>query len=99
MEELPDHHAESGDPSHVPVEAQDELTLPSSPARGHAIGRLYALISAMEGFGSMLAAPGMAVSFRVGISLGDKWMGLPFGFAAVLFAGVAGVVWSLRVDS
>lgn len=61
------------------------------------IGRLYALISVMEGVGSLVAGPGMAWIFRLGISWGHRWLGLPFGLAAVLFALVSGLVFSIRV--
>lgn len=62
------------------------------------IGRLYALISAMEGIGMLVAAPGMAWAFRYGISLGQEWTGLPFGFAAMLFALVSIIVFSIRLE-
>jgi len=61
------------------------------------IGRLYALISVMEGIGSLLAGPGMAWAFRIGMSLGQGWLGLPFGFAAILFALISVVVFSIKV--
>ncbi|KAI0124981.1 major facilitator superfamily domain-containing protein [Xylariales sp. AK1849] len=61
------------------------------------IGRLYALISVLEGIGSLVAAPGMAWAFRFGMSLGQEWLGLPFGFAAILFALVSIIVFSIKV--
>lgn len=60
------------------------------------IGRLYALISVMEGIGSLVAGPGMAWAFRLGMGWGHTWLGLPFGFAAFLFALVAILVFSVR---
>jgi hypothetical protein len=61
------------------------------------IGRLYALISVMEGLGSLVAGPGMAWAFRLGMRLGDWWLGLPFGLAALLFLAVSIVVFSIRI--
>ncbi|SPJ87783.1 uncharacterized protein FTOL_12252 [Fusarium torulosum] len=61
------------------------------------IERLYALISVAEGIGSLVAGPGMAFAFRVGMSWGKVWLGLPFGFAALLFALVSVIVFSVKV--
>ncbi|KAM0349700.1 hypothetical protein ACHAPU_003529 [Fusarium lateritium] len=61
------------------------------------IGRLYALISVAEGIGSLVAGPGMALAFRVGMSWGQVWLGLPFGFAALLFALVSVIVFSVKL--
>ncbi|RBQ71532.1 hypothetical protein FVER53590_03151 [Fusarium verticillioides] len=61
------------------------------------IGRLYALISVAEGIGSLVAGPGMALAFRVGMSWGQVWLGLPFGFAAFLFALVSTIVFSVKI--
>ncbi|KAH9900452.1 major facilitator superfamily domain-containing protein [Xylariomycetidae sp. FL2044] len=62
------------------------------------IGRLYAVISTMEGIGSLIAAPGMAWALRLGMSLGPEWTGLPFGFAALLFALVSVFVFRVKVE-
>ena len=51
----------------------------------------------MEGIGSLVAGPGMAWAFRLGMDWGRAWLGLPFGFATVLFAIVAVVVLSTRL--
>jgi hypothetical protein len=61
------------------------------------IGRLYALVSVVEGIGSLLAGPGVAFTFRYGMSLGQNWLGLPFGLAFVLFTLVSMVVFAIRV--
>ena len=61
------------------------------------IGRLYALISVMEGIGALVAALGMSWALRFGLRLGQAWLGLPFGFAAVLFALVAIITCGIRV--
>lgn len=61
------------------------------------VGRLYAVIAAMEGVGSLVAGPGMAWAFRVGISWGRAWLGLPFAVAAFLFASVSVLVFRVKV--
>ncbi|KAK5305742.1 hypothetical protein LTR99_003286 [Exophiala xenobiotica] len=61
------------------------------------IGRLYALISLMEGIGALVAALGMSWALRFGLRLGQVWLGLPFGFAAILFALVAIITFSIKV--
>ncbi|KAF4343720.1 major facilitator superfamily transporter [Fusarium beomiforme] len=61
------------------------------------IGRLYALISVAEGTGSLVAGPGMALAFRLGMSWGQVWLGLPFGLAALLFAFVSIILFSVKV--
>ncbi|KAJ9498436.1 hypothetical protein H2202_006123 [Exophiala xenobiotica] len=61
------------------------------------IGRLYALISVMEGIGALVAALGMSWALRFGLRLGQAWLGLPFGFAAILFALVAVITFSIKV--
>ena len=53
------------------------------------IGRLYALISVIEGVGSLIAGPGMAWIFTFGMDFGGIWVGLPFAVAAGLFAVVS----------
>ncbi|KAI0391243.1 major facilitator superfamily domain-containing protein [Xylariaceae sp. FL0594] len=63
------------------------------------IARLYALISVLEGIGSLVAGPGMAWAFRVGIGLGGLWLGLPYVFAGILFAIALVTVFSIRVDT
>jgi hypothetical protein len=61
------------------------------------IGRLYALVAVMEGIGSLVAGPSMAFAFRLGISLGTKWLGLPFGVATFLFVQIAWVILTVKV--
>ena len=51
----------------------------------------------MEGIGSLVAGPGMAWAFNLGMSWGKPWLGLPFGFAAFLFALVSVIMFSIRV--
>lgn len=51
----------------------------------------------MEGIGSLVAGPSMAWAFRIGISLGQNWLGLPFALAAILFAVILPVVFTIKV--
>lgn len=60
------------------------------------IGRLYALISLMEGVGTLIAGPGMAWTFRLGIKLGQAWLGLPFALATLLFILISPVMFMIR---
>jgi hypothetical protein len=59
-------------------------------------GRLYAVISVMEGLGTLVAGPTMALAFRWGLRLGENWLGLPFAVATGLFVGIAPVVFVIR---
>ncbi|EPE26904.1 MFS general substrate transporter [Glarea lozoyensis ATCC 20868] len=61
------------------------------------VGRLYAIIGVMESIGSLLAGPGMAIAFRLGMKIGQAWLGLPFLVASALFGSVAGVVFWVKV--
>jgi membrane protein YqaA with SNARE-associated domain len=58
------------------------------------IARLYALISVLEGIGSLLAGPGMAWAFQ----LGERWLGLPYGLAAMLFAIALVTVFTTKIN-
>lgn len=62
------------------------------------IARLYALISVLEGIGSLLAGPGMAWAFQWGMSLGERWLGLPYGLAAMLFAIALVTVFTTKIN-
>lgn len=50
------------------------------------IGLLYAIISVMEGVGSLLGAVLLTGSLRIGFRLGGAWLGLPFIVCTGLFA-------------
>jgi hypothetical protein len=39
----------------------------------------------------------MAFAFHLGMSLGTGWLGLPFGFAALLFVPIALVMFKIQV--
>ncbi|ATY61235.1 MFS transporter [Cordyceps militaris] len=47
-------------------------------------GLIYTAISVSEGLGALVAGPVMASLFRLGLSWGGTWLGLPFLFAALL---------------
>ncbi|TVY40943.1 Efflux pump [Lachnellula subtilissima] len=61
------------------------------------IARIYAVIGVMEGIGSLVAGPGMASAFRLGISLGESWLGLPFLVAAILFVQIAILLLTIKL--
>jgi len=50
----------------------------------------------VEGIANLVAGPGMAWMFRFGITLGKKWLGLPFAFAAVLFNLISLIVFLIK---
>lgn len=60
------------------------------------IARLYALVSVVEGIGSLIVALSLSWTLRIGLSLGRQWLGLPFGLTAVLFILVALVVFGIN---
>lgn len=68
---------------------------------GHAsdIGRLYALIGIMEGIGNLVAGPGLAWAFNLGMSWGKAWLGLPYALATALFACICVIVFSVRINT
>ncbi|PQK10137.1 hypothetical protein BB8028_0002g04610 [Beauveria bassiana] len=83
----------------APVMRSLVTSLVESQQDNHAsdIGRLYALISVVEGVGSLVAGPGMSWAFAVGINLGRAWLGVPFAVACSLFALVSVLVYSLKL--
>ncbi|KAK2597371.1 hypothetical protein QQS21_005995 [Conoideocrella luteorostrata] len=59
---------------------------------------IFAVVSLLENLGIMVAGPGMAYAFRIGLGLGQQWYGLPFIVAGVLMMTAAVIVLSLRAD-
>jgi hypothetical protein len=48
------------------------------------VGILYTSLAVVQSIGSLIAGPFLAITFRIGMDLGDAWLGLPFPIASVL---------------
>ncbi|GAB0133073.1 hypothetical protein EsDP_00001489 [Epichloe bromicola] len=59
---------------------------------------LFSVVSLLENLGIMVAGPGMAYAFRLGLRWGGAWFGLPFIVAGVIMAFAAAIVLSVRVE-
>lgn len=59
---------------------------------------LFSVVSLLENLGIMVAGPGMAYAFRLGLQWGGAWLGLPFIVAGVIMAFAAAIVLSVRVE-
>ena len=61
------------------------------------VGTLYAAATLFQSLGTVIAGPLFAYLFKLGMHLGETWMGLPF-LQAALFYGVATIaVWKVRI--
>lgn len=59
------------------------------------VGMLFTALSVLENFGNLIAGPLMATTFRIGLSWGEPWIGLPFIAAACLLACGAAIVFGV----
>lgn len=59
-------------------------------------GMLCSLMSWLESTGALVAGPLLAITFRIGLDLGDMWVGLPFIAAGVMFSSAMIVMFSLH---
>lgn len=62
------------------------------------VGTLYSAIAVSQALGTFIAGPLFAYLFRLGMHLGDAWMGLPFLQAALFFAVATVAVWRVRIQ-
>lgn len=62
------------------------------------VGTLYSAIGLSQAIGQFIAGPLFAYLFRLGMHLGDAWMGMPFLQAAVFFAVATVAVWRVRIQ-
>lgn len=72
-------------------------SLMNSLVEEHHVGTLNTLVSFMETVGLMIAGPTLSQAIRIGIEIGEPWIGLPFICAALLFAVVTVIVWLFRL--
>lgn len=49
-------------------------------------GLLYTTLAITQTIGGLIAGPLLALSFRLGLSIGAEWTGIPFALVAGLFA-------------
>lgn len=62
------------------------------------VGTLYSAIAISQAIGQFIAGPLFAYLFRLGMHLGDAWMGLPFLQAALFFIIATAAVWRIRIN-
>ncbi|KAJ5458653.1 Major facilitator superfamily domaingeneral substrate transporter [Penicillium sp. IBT 31633x] len=61
------------------------------------VGTLYSAIAIAQGMGTLISGPLFANLFRLGMHLGNAWVGLPFLQAALFFAVAVAAVWHVRL--
>lgn len=62
------------------------------------VGTLYSAIGVSQAIGIFVAGPLFAYLFRLGMHLGDAWMGMPFLQAALFFVVATVAVWRVRIQ-
>lgn len=60
---------------------------------------LYSAIGVCQALGAFVAGPLFAYLFRLGMHLGDAWMGMPFLQAALFFVAATVAVWRVQIQS
>lgn len=63
------------------------------------VGTLYSGIGVSQALGTFVAGSLFAYLFRLGMHLGDAWMGMPFLQAALFFVVATMAVWRVRIQS
>ncbi|KAL4862971.1 hypothetical protein BDV12DRAFT_178082 [Aspergillus spectabilis] len=61
------------------------------------LGSLYSTVAIILAVGGVVAGPLISLMYRVGLSLGHAWVGLPYFVASGLCAGIAVVLLSVRL--
>jgi len=61
------------------------------------VGTLYSALAISQSIGMFIAGPLFAYLFRLGMHLGNNWMGLPFLQAALCFMFATAAIWRIRV--
>jgi MFS family permease len=62
------------------------------------VGTLYSAIAIAQGLGVLLSGPLFANLFRLGMHLGNAWLGLPFLLAALFFVVAVAAVWHVKLE-
>ncbi|KAK2600216.1 hypothetical protein QQS21_005012 [Conoideocrella luteorostrata] len=60
---------------------------------------LFSTIAVLENIGLLLAGPGFAAAFRLGLQWGEGWSGLPLLLAALVFSVATIIVFSVKLDA
>lgn len=63
------------------------------------VGTLYSAIGISQALGTFVAGPLFAYLFKLGMHLGDAWMGMPFLQGAVFFVVATVAVWRVRIQA
>ncbi|KAJ5117118.1 Major facilitator superfamily domain general substrate transporter [Penicillium atrosanguineum] len=61
------------------------------------VGKLYSAIAISQGVGTFIASPLFAYLFKLGMHLGDAWMGPPFLQAALFYVVATVAIWRIRI--
>jgi MFS family permease len=61
------------------------------------VGTLYSAIGISQAFGMFVAGPLFAYLFKLGMHLGNAWMGMPFLQAALFYMVATVAVWRVRI--
>jgi MFS family permease len=62
------------------------------------VGTLYSALAITQSAGMLVAGPLFANLFRVGLHLGNAWLGLPFLQASLFFIIAVVAVWRIRLE-
>lgn len=63
------------------------------------VGTLYSVIAIAQSVGMLVAGPLFANLFRLGMHLGNAWMGLPFLQASLFFVMAVAAIWQIRLGT
>jgi MFS family permease len=61
------------------------------------VGTLYSAIAIAKGLGVLVSGPLFANLYRLGMSIGKAWLGLPFLLVAVCYVFAVVAVWFVRI--
>lgn len=70
--------------------------LPSLTGQDH-VGMLYSVMATLDALGLMISAPAVAYLFKIGLSLGGIWIGLPYILAGGLLLTSTVILFAVRI--
>lgn len=65
-------------------------------ARNSGSGALFSTLQVMLSLGIIVAGPILAASFRLGLHMGQKWLGLPLLLSSIVMAPTAALLFALK---